>query len=176
FAIGQPARDLDVVAAFPGRVPYRLTFDDDFARPGARLVGRLRQLRALTDTEEVLALTARRPGAGGHLALVLTANGVRRTYPLDDSSAPGTVYQEKLVVSPGGATLAGRVPTSEAPAADQGMRVQLVQSATAGGDPVSVSSQSFPLRLNGATVTMLVPSGPSWTAGSPAAPVLEVAL
>nr|MDQ6928505.1 hypothetical protein [Actinomycetota bacterium] len=55
FAIGQPARDLDVVAAFPGRVPYRLTFDDDFARPGARLVGRLQQLRALTDTEEVLA-------------------------------------------------------------------------------------------------------------------------
>jgi hypothetical protein len=175
YAIGAPATDLDVVAAFPQRTPYRLTFDDDFRRPGAPLGGRLQRLRVEAGNQVELALTARRPRAvSGHLAIEVTANGVRRTYLLADPAAPGQVYSERLVVTAAGASVPALVATSESPDPEPGLHVRLVQVAGPGAASVTVGSQSLPWRGAGAMVTMLVPGGDVWTAGRPSPPALEV--
>lgn len=172
YAIGDPARDLDVVAAFARRTPYRLTFTDDFTTPGAPFVGRLDQLQRVTGAVERLTVTARPSRPGERLAMAVTAQGVRRMYPLDESS----MFQGTLVISPGGASLAGRSPSSESADQYPAIRVQILRLPDDGSEPAVVASQSLPWRNDGSTITVLAPSGPSWTAGRPPAPTLEVTL
>lgn len=174
FAIERPETDLEVVRLFPDRTVYRLRFTGAYRSPGERLTAQLEELRPVSAPRLDLRLAANLGRERRLATLIVTASGLRRSYSLGSVSGD---HEERLVVTPGGAELANRVPVLERVESrpSPGLSVVLELSRASGKSPALVERERVALRTVGGTVEALVPTGRVRVMGSPPRPVLEIA-
>jgi hypothetical protein len=171
--------DLNVAGLHPGRAQYHLDLVAAYRRPDERFAARLERLQVQRGARLDLGVVARweaspRPVQPDPVEIVVVASGTARAYRFAPPAGSVEV-RERLVVTPGGAELAGRSPAAEWAEAGSpaGLTVRLRRPA-AGGRKAVLGEERLPLRSDGNAVEVLVPDGRVWTAGRPVRPAVEV--
>jgi hypothetical protein len=132
--------NLEVLATFPDRIPYRLVPEGTrgTAPPYLHYATYLERLEVLRGEEVHLELSVSNPTDAPNLVLDVTFEGRRRSFVV--AVPPGTEKRFTLRLSPASVGLSGPVVTRETSAASSpggGLRLALTAPPDSGEDPVS---------------------------------------